>query len=86
MLSVNQMAVYHTVMEAYNIITKNASDQLTKKLKMHQRLRIPLIIAITFLIFVQSNQIGECDVNYTTVTTRKARGRLGNHIWALMGM
>ena len=36
MLSVNQMAVYHTVMEAYNIITKNASDQLTKKLKMHK--------------------------------------------------
>ena len=36
MLSVNQMAVYHTVMEAYNIITKNASDQLQKKLKMHK--------------------------------------------------
>ena len=28
MLSVNQMAVYHTVMEAYNITNKNASDQL----------------------------------------------------------
>ena len=36
MLSVNQMAVYHTVMEAYNITTKNASDQLQKKLKMHE--------------------------------------------------
>ena len=30
------MAVYHTVMEAYNITTKNASDQLQKKLKMHE--------------------------------------------------
>ena len=28
MPSVNQMAVYHTVMEAYNITNKNASDQL----------------------------------------------------------
>ena len=36
MLSVNQMAVYHTVMEAYNITTKNASYQLQKKLKMHE--------------------------------------------------
>ena len=36
MLSVNQMAVYHTVMEAYNITTKNTSDQLQKKLKMHE--------------------------------------------------
>ena len=36
MLSVNQMAVYHTVMEAYNITTKNASDQLQKKLKMQE--------------------------------------------------
>ena len=32
MLSVNQMAVYHTVMEAYNITNKNASDQLKKKI------------------------------------------------------
>ena len=36
MLSMNQMAVYHTVMEAYNITNKNASDQLQKKLKMHE--------------------------------------------------
>ena len=36
MLSVNQMAVYHTVMEAYNITKKNASDHLQKKLKMHE--------------------------------------------------
>ena len=36
MLSVNQMAVYHTVMEAYNITNKNASDQLQKKLNMHE--------------------------------------------------
>ena len=36
MFSVNQMAVYHTVMEVYNIINKNASDQLQKKLKMHE--------------------------------------------------
>ena len=28
MFSVNQMAVYHTVMEAYNIINRKASDQL----------------------------------------------------------
>ena len=28
MLSVNQMSVYHTVMEAYNITNKKASDQL----------------------------------------------------------
>ena len=56
-----------------------------QKLKMHQRLRIPLIIAITVLIIVPSNQIEECDLNYTTVVTRKARGRLGNHIWSLMG-
>jgi len=36
MLSVNQMAVYHTVIEAYNITNKNASDQLQKKLNMHE--------------------------------------------------
>ena len=36
MLSVNQMAVYHTVMEAYNITNKNASDQLQKKLNIHE--------------------------------------------------
>jgi hypothetical protein len=36
MLSVNQMAVYHTIMEAYNITNKNASDQLQKKLNMHE--------------------------------------------------
>ena len=36
MLSVNQMAVYHTVMEAYNITEKNASDQLQNKLKTHE--------------------------------------------------
>ena len=36
MLSVNQMVVYHTVMEAYNITNRNASDQLQKKLKMHE--------------------------------------------------
>ena len=36
MLSVNQMAVYHTVMEAYNITNKNASDQLQKKLNLHE--------------------------------------------------
>ena len=36
MLSVNQMAVYHTVMEAYNITTKNASYQLQKKLKIQK--------------------------------------------------
>ena len=36
MLSVNQMAVYPTVLEAYNITNKNASDQLQKKLNMHE--------------------------------------------------
>ena len=36
MLSVNQMAVYHTIMEAYNMSNKNASDQLQKKLNMHE--------------------------------------------------
>ena len=35
MLSVNQMLVYHTVMEAYNITNKKASDQLQKKF-MHE--------------------------------------------------
>ena len=35
MLSVNQMLVYHTVMEAYNITSKKASDQLQKKF-MHE--------------------------------------------------
>ena len=36
MLSVNQMSVYHTVMEAYNITNKTASEQLQKKLNMHE--------------------------------------------------
>ena len=35
MLSVNQMAVYHTVMEVYNIINRKASDQLQRKLNKH---------------------------------------------------
>ena len=35
MLSVNQMSVYHTVMEAYNITNKKASDQQQKKF-MHK--------------------------------------------------
>ena len=35
MLSVNQMLVYHTVIEAYNITNKKASDQLQKKF-MHE--------------------------------------------------
>ena len=35
MLSVNQMLVYHTVAEAYNITNKKASDQLQKKF-MHE--------------------------------------------------
>ena len=35
MLSVNQMLVYHTVMEAYNITNKKASDQLQNKF-MHE--------------------------------------------------
>ena len=36
MFLVNQMAVYHTVMEAYNITNKSASDQLQKKLNKHE--------------------------------------------------
>jgi hypothetical protein len=32
MLSVNQMSVYHTVMEAYDITNRTASEQLQKKL------------------------------------------------------
>ena len=36
MFSVKQMAVYHTVMEAYNITNKKASDQLQKKLTMQR--------------------------------------------------
>ena len=36
MFSVNQMAVYHTVMEAYNITNKTASEKLQKKLNMHE--------------------------------------------------
>ena len=35
MLSVNQMLVYHTVAEAFNITNKKASDQLQKKF-MHE--------------------------------------------------
>ena len=33
MFSVNQMAVYHTVMEAYNITNKSASEQLQKNIQ-----------------------------------------------------
>jgi hypothetical protein len=36
MLSENQMSVYHTVMEAYNITNKKASEQLQKKFNMHE--------------------------------------------------
>ena len=35
MFSVNQIAVYHTVMETYNIINRKASDQLQRKLNKH---------------------------------------------------
>ena len=37
MLSVNQMSVYHTVIEAYNITNITASEELQKKLNMHER-------------------------------------------------
>ena len=36
MLSVNQMSVYHTVMEAFNITNKTASEQLQNKLIRHE--------------------------------------------------
>ena len=36
MLSVIQIVVYHTVMEAFNITNKNASDQLQMQLNMHE--------------------------------------------------
>ena len=36
MLSVNQMSVYHTVMEAYNITNRTASEQLQKILSWHE--------------------------------------------------
>ena len=35
MLSVNQMSVYHTAMEAYNIINRTSSEQLQGKLSRH---------------------------------------------------
>ena len=35
MLSVNQMSVYHTVMEVYNITNRKDSDQLQRKLNKH---------------------------------------------------
>ena len=64
MLSVNQMAVYHTVMEAYNIITKNASDQLQKKLKMHKGKHSERCAAINDL-FVPENPRKKCtDFSY----------------------
>ena len=31
MMSVNQMAVYHTIIEAYNIINNSASEQIKRK-------------------------------------------------------
>ena len=36
MLSVNQMSVYHTVMEAFNITNRTASEQLQNKLIRHE--------------------------------------------------
>ena len=36
MLSVNQMSVYHTVMEAFNITNRTASEQLQNKLIKHE--------------------------------------------------
>ena len=36
MLSVNQMSVYHTVMKADSLTNKTTSEQLQKKLKMHE--------------------------------------------------
>ena len=36
MFSVNQMSVYHTVMETYNIANKTASEQLQRKFKKHE--------------------------------------------------
>ena len=58
------MAVYHTVMEAYNITTKNASDQLTKKLKMHKGKHSERCAAINAL-FVPENPRKKCkDFSY----------------------
>ena len=37
MLSVNQMSVYHTVMEAYNIFNRTASEQLQMKENTHKK-------------------------------------------------
>ena len=36
MLSVNQMSVYHTAMEAYNITNRTSSEQLQEKLIRHE--------------------------------------------------
>ena len=36
MLSVNQMSVYHTAMEAYKITNRTSSEQLQKKLSRHE--------------------------------------------------
>ena len=36
MLSVNQMSVYHTAMEAYNITYRTATEQLQRKLIGHE--------------------------------------------------
>ena len=36
MLSVNQMSVYHTVMEVFNITNRTASEQLQNKLIRHE--------------------------------------------------
>ena len=33
MMSVNQMAVYHTILETFNIIKKSSSDQMNVKYK-----------------------------------------------------
>ena len=36
MLSVNQMSVYHTAMEAYNVTNRTSSEQLQEKLIRHE--------------------------------------------------
>ena len=37
MMSVNQMSIYHTIMEVFNIIHNKSSEQISNKYSHHER-------------------------------------------------
>ena len=56
---------------------------------MHPVRCMPVIILIAVFIFAplsHQREDEECGLDFTTVVVKKARGRLGNHVWLIMTM